>query len=203
MAKLPKGANQHSSIDLTTQTDAAGLLNVSVPSIKRARKVLERATPEATVGTVRRELEETGQLAKLASSIGADGKERPREVELQTSQARAAELLNVSTRTVATAAKVKDEGDHPKMCQLAHLHMCPLQNCRPQPSVNPYLNCGNSAVGKLAVRSQRGMVAARLANMPSHRPTDKSANLQTSQARAAELLNVSTRTNWSLGATIV
>lgn len=42
--------------------------------------------------------------------------------------------------------------------------------------------------------SQRGMVAAKLANMPAHRPGDKSANLQTSQSRAAELLNVSTRT---------
>lgn len=42
--------------------------------------------------------------------------------------------------------------------------------------------------------SQRGMVAAKLANMPAHRPEDKSANLQTSQAKAAEMLNVSTRT---------
>ena len=42
--------------------------------------------------------------------------------------------------------------------------------------------------------SQRGMVAAKLANMPSHRPDNNSANLQTSQSKAAELLNVSTRT---------
>lgn len=42
--------------------------------------------------------------------------------------------------------------------------------------------------------SQRGMVAAKLANMPAHRPSDNSANLQTSQADAAKLLNVSTRT---------
>ena len=41
--------------------------------------------------------------------------------------------------------------------------------------------------------SQRAMVAAKLANMPAHRP-GKSANLQTSQADAADLLNVSTRT---------
>lgn len=40
---------------------------------------------------------------------------------------------------------------------------------------------------------QRAMIAARLANMPTHRPTDKSANLQTSQSSAAELLNVSPR----------
>ncbi len=42
--------------------------------------------------------------------------------------------------------------------------------------------------------SQRAMVAAKLANLPAHRPPDKSANLQTSQARAAEMLNVSERT---------
>lgn len=41
--------------------------------------------------------------------------------------------------------------------------------------------------------SQRAAVAAKLANMPAHRPCDKSANLQTSQSDAAKLLNVSTR----------
>jgi phage N-6-adenine-methyltransferase len=39
--------------------------------------------------------------------------------------------------------------------------------------------------------SQRAMVAANLANMPAHRPN--SANLQTSQAEAADMLGVSTR----------
>ena len=42
--------------------------------------------------------------------------------------------------------------------------------------------------------SQRAMVAAKIANMPAHRPTDNSANLQTSRAQAAEMLNVSERT---------
>lgn len=44
--------------------------------------------------------------------------------------------------------------------------------------------------------SQRGIIAASLANMPSHRP-NKSANLQSnqvSQTTAAEMLNVSPRT---------
>jgi hypothetical protein len=40
---------------------------------------------------------------------------------------------------------------------------------------------------------QRAMVAAKLANMPAHRIADKSANLRTSQAEAADLLNVGTR----------
>lgn len=45
--------------------------------------------------------------------------------------------------------------------------------------------------------AQRGMVAAKLANLPAHRPAVNSANLQTSsvsQTDAAEMLNVSTRT---------
>lgn len=41
--------------------------------------------------------------------------------------------------------------------------------------------------------SQRAMVAAKLANMPDHRPTDKGANLHTSAAEAGEKLNVSER----------
>jgi N6-adenosine-specific RNA methylase IME4 len=41
--------------------------------------------------------------------------------------------------------------------------------------------------------SQRAYAAATLADMPRHRPVDKSANLQTSQAEAALKLNVSTR----------
>jgi len=41
--------------------------------------------------------------------------------------------------------------------------------------------------------SQRAMVAAKIANMPSHRPKDKSANLPTSQPDAAAMLHVSTR----------
>jgi len=34
-----------------------------------------------TVGTARKDLEVKGELSKLDSSIGADGKERPRQVE--------------------------------------------------------------------------------------------------------------------------
>lgn len=36
LAALPVGANQHRSIDLPTQAQAAEMLNVSVPSLKRA-----------------------------------------------------------------------------------------------------------------------------------------------------------------------
>lgn len=42
--------------------------------------------------------------------------------------------------------------------------------------------------------TQRAMVAARMADMPDHRPENKCANLHTSQSEAAEMLNVSRRT---------
>jgi phage N-6-adenine-methyltransferase len=42
--------------------------------------------------------------------------------------------------------------------------------------------------------SQRGMIAAKLANMPPHRPDINTANLRTSQQEAAKLLNISERT---------
>jgi len=41
--------------------------------------------------------------------------------------------------------------------------------------------------------AQRAMVAAKIANMPAHRPGDKCANLRTSQPEAAEELGVSRR----------
>ena len=41
--------------------------------------------------------------------------------------------------------------------------------------------------------AQRAMLAAKIANMPAHRPGDKCANLRTSQPEAAEALGVSRR----------
>lgn len=46
LATLPKGANQHASIEAPTQTQAAELLNVSRPSVQRAREVIEHGAPE-------------------------------------------------------------------------------------------------------------------------------------------------------------
>lgn len=46
----------------------------------------ELSVSPTTVGTVRHQMEEAGQLSKLDSSIGADGKERPRQVERKPNQ---------------------------------------------------------------------------------------------------------------------
>jgi hypothetical protein len=50
IANLKRGDNQHKnedrSIDLSSQKEAASLLNVSVPSVKRAKAVKENGTPE-------------------------------------------------------------------------------------------------------------------------------------------------------------
>ena len=71
-----------------------------------------------TVGTIRRQMEDEGQLSKLDSSIGADGKERPRQVEpklvsvfnptpreesaVKTPAAKAETKTEAQTQTVAT-----------------------------------------------------------------------------------------------------
>ena len=48
IATLPKGSNQHTAIAVPTQEQAASLLNISVDSGQRARKVLEHGIPELT-----------------------------------------------------------------------------------------------------------------------------------------------------------
>lgn len=64
IATLEKGQRQDRSIDLsTTQDEAATLLNVSVPSVKRARQVLTDGTPELVTAV---------EQGKVAVSTAAD-----------------------------------------------------------------------------------------------------------------------------------
>lgn len=46
IATLPRGANQHASIEACSQSDAAQLLNVSRSGVQRAREVLDEGAPE-------------------------------------------------------------------------------------------------------------------------------------------------------------
>ena len=62
LANAPEGRpSETSSIDLVSQPRAAQLLNVSTPSVKRARVVLERGTPEQVQAV------EAGTLAGAAA----------------------------------------------------------------------------------------------------------------------------------------
>ena len=53
IANLPRGTNQHSSIELPTQSQAASMLNVSVAGIKRAAKVRAEGAPELVTAVER------------------------------------------------------------------------------------------------------------------------------------------------------
>lgn len=65
LANLERGDNQHSSIDLCSQKQASELLNVSVPSIKRAVEVHRNAATPAIIHAV-----EAGNMSvSLASQV--------------------------------------------------------------------------------------------------------------------------------------
>jgi N6-adenosine-specific RNA methylase IME4 len=67
IATLVQGQRADRSIDLSpTQLDAADLLNVSVPSVKRAREVLDHGTPELVASV------EQGQIAVSTAAVLTD-----------------------------------------------------------------------------------------------------------------------------------
>jgi ParB-like chromosome segregation protein Spo0J len=68
VAKLKRGDNQHTSIDVSSsQAEAASMLNVSVPTVQRARKVEESAIPEIVRAVERGEItvSAAAEVAKL------------------------------------------------------------------------------------------------------------------------------------------
>ena len=72
IAKLKLGSNQHGkegrSIDLpsTSQAEAAKTMNVSVPSVKRARKVREHAVPDIVTAVERGATRPASEAASVA-----------------------------------------------------------------------------------------------------------------------------------------
>ena len=56
IATLPRGANQHTAIAVSSQSQAAETLNVSVDSVQRARKVIDHGVSELVQAVERGEV---------------------------------------------------------------------------------------------------------------------------------------------------
>jgi ParB-like chromosome segregation protein Spo0J len=72
LANLPRGANQHAQVCASSQTAAAGMLNVSRRSVQKAREVLDAAVPEVVQAVERGDLA-VDAAAKVA---GLDAQEQ-------------------------------------------------------------------------------------------------------------------------------
>lgn len=74
LATLPKGANQHTAIAAPTQAQAAKLLNISVDSGQRARRVLDQGAPELVAAVDRGEVSVSAaaSVASLPQEIQQD-----------------------------------------------------------------------------------------------------------------------------------
>ena len=71
LAELEQGANQHRSIDLPSQAQAAEMLNVSRPSVQRARKIRESGD-EKLIADVESGKVTVSAAATVASSISGN-----------------------------------------------------------------------------------------------------------------------------------
>ncbi len=69
IASLPKGANQHASIDAPSQADAAEMLNISRMSVQRARKVRESGDTKLIAAVESGEVTVSAAAQHVAASI--------------------------------------------------------------------------------------------------------------------------------------
>ncbi|MRX33189.1 ParB/RepB/Spo0J family partition protein [Aminobacter sp. MDW-2] len=99
LAKLPKGANQHSEISPSsiTQAQAAEMLNVSIDTAKFARRVEERGTPE---------LAKAVEQGKVSVSAAAAIVDQPPEVQREVvAQPNVKKAVSELRKSVLEAAK--------------------------------------------------------------------------------------------------
>lgn len=75
IANLPRGSNQHASIEAPSQAEASELLNVSRPSVQRARQVLDHGTP-ALVQAVDRQYQGRRPTASIEAVSQAEAVDR-------------------------------------------------------------------------------------------------------------------------------
>lgn len=103
IATLPKGSNQHTAIAAPTQERAAALLNISIDSGQRARKVLEQGIP-ALAGKVDRgdmSVSAAAEVARLAES-------EQREIILRAARKKYLRRLGKSARNTPRKRKPRE-----------------------------------------------------------------------------------------------
>lgn len=99
LAKLPKGANQHTEISASsiTQETAAKMLNVSVDSVQFAKKVQDQGTPE---------LAKAVEQGKVSVSAAASIVNQPPEIQREVvSQPNVKKAVSDLRKSVLEAAK--------------------------------------------------------------------------------------------------
>lgn len=102
IATLPKGSNQHTAIAVSvpTQEEAAALLNVSVDTGQRARKVIDRGTPELAAAV---------ESGRVSVSAAADVAELPKEEQREIVAKGEKEILEAAKQIRAKKAEERRE----------------------------------------------------------------------------------------------
>jgi N6-adenosine-specific RNA methylase IME4 len=109
LATLPKGSNQHASIEAASQPKAAKLLNVSRSAVQRATIVRTKAVPEL----VRRV-----ELGEVAVSVAAKVAELPKEEQCKLATADEVTLRG-ATKAFRRATREQALANHTKAASAA------------------------------------------------------------------------------------
>lgn len=110
IATLPKGANQHASIEAPTQTEAAELLNVSRAGVQRAREVLDHGSDELIAAV---------ESGKVSVSAAADVAELPMPVQSQIVARGEREILEAAKQIRSRKADARREERVQKIAAMA------------------------------------------------------------------------------------